>query len=62
LLFVVVKPKASVSRDQILEFLAQRLARWWVPDDVIFLDSLPVGGTGKVQKAALREKYGDVFG
>ncbi len=61
LLFVVRKPNGKVSRDEILEFLGQRLARWWVPDDVIFLDSLPVGGTGKVQKAALREKYGDVF-
>jgi fatty-acyl-CoA synthase len=61
LLFVVRKPHTSVSRDAILEFLAQRLARWWVPDDVIFLDSLPVGGTGKVQKTVLRDRYGNVF-
>jgi fatty-acyl-CoA synthase len=61
LLFVVRKPHTNVSREAILEFLAQRLARWWVPDDVIFLDSLPVGGTGKVQKTVLREKYGNVF-
>jgi fatty-acyl-CoA synthase len=61
LLFVVRKPHTDVSREAILEFLAQRLARWWVPDDVIFLDSLPVGGTGKVQKTVLREKYGNVF-
>jgi acyl-CoA synthetase (AMP-forming)/AMP-acid ligase II len=33
-----------------------------VPEEVIFLDSLPVGGTGKVQKTLLRQKYGDVFG
>ena len=32
-----------------LAFLAQRVAKWWIPDGVIFLDSLPVGGTGKVQ-------------
>ena len=37
------------------------MAKWWVPDEVIFLESLPVGGTGKVQKAQLREKYGHVF-
>jgi fatty-acyl-CoA synthase len=61
LLFVVRKPHTNVSREAILEFLAQRLASWWVPDDVIFLDSLPVGGTGKVQKTVLREKYGNVF-
>jgi fatty-acyl-CoA synthase len=61
LLFVVRKPNTHVSREAILEFLAQRLARWWVPDDVIFLDVLPVGGTGKVQKAVLREQYGNAF-
>jgi acyl-CoA synthetase (AMP-forming)/AMP-acid ligase II len=38
------------------------MARLCVPDEVIFLESLPVGGTGKVQKAILREKYGGVFG
>jgi fatty-acyl-CoA synthase len=61
LLFIVRKPHTDVSREAILEFLGARLARWWVPDDVIFLDSLPVGGTGKVQKTVLREKYGGVF-
>jgi fatty-acyl-CoA synthase len=38
------------------------MTRLCIPDEVIFLESLPVGGTGKVQKAVLREKYGDVFG
>ena len=61
LLFIVRKPGRSLDRDEILEFLAQRLARLCVPDEVIFLDSLPVGGTGKVQKTLLREKYGNVF-
>jgi 3-(methylthio)propionyl---CoA ligase len=62
LLFVVRKPGHDVGREDILEFLAKQVARWWVPDDVVFLDALPVGGTGKVQKTVLREKYGDVFG
>jgi acyl-CoA synthetase (AMP-forming)/AMP-acid ligase II len=61
LLFVVRKPGQNVQREEILEFLSRQVARLCVPDDVIFLDSLPVGGTGKVQKAALREKYGNVF-
>jgi 3-(methylthio)propionyl---CoA ligase len=61
LLFVVCKPGQQIGREDLLEFLAKRLARWWVPDEVIFLEALPVGGTGKVQKAVLREKYGDVF-
>jgi fatty-acyl-CoA synthase len=61
LLFVVRKPGCTLERDEILEFLSKHVARLCVPDDVIFLESLPVGGTGKIQKALLREKYGDVF-
>jgi 3-(methylthio)propionyl---CoA ligase len=61
LLFVVRKPGHEVESEEILKFLAQRVARWWVPEQVIFLESLPVGGTGKVQKTALREKYGNIF-
>jgi fatty-acyl-CoA synthase len=62
LLFIVRKPGTTVESADILNFLGERMAKWWVPDEVIFLDSLPVGGTGKVQKAQLREKYGHVFG
>jgi 3-(methylthio)propionyl---CoA ligase len=61
LLFVVRKPGQQLQREHILEHLAGQVARWWVPDEVIFLDALPVGGTGKVQKTILREKYGNVF-
>jgi len=61
LLFIVRKPDTSVECDEILAFLAQRVVKWWIPDGVIFLDSLPVGGTGKVQKATLRQQYGDEF-
>jgi fatty-acyl-CoA synthase len=61
LLFVVCKPGTALESADILNFLAERMAKWWVPDEVIFLESLPVGGTGKVQKAQLREKYGHVF-
>jgi 3-(methylthio)propionyl---CoA ligase len=61
LLFIVRKPGHSLEADEILTYLTERMAKWWVPEDVIFLESLPVGGTGKVQKALLREKYGSVF-
>jgi acyl-CoA synthetase (AMP-forming)/AMP-acid ligase II len=44
-----------------LEFLSGQVARICVPDEVVFLDSLPLGGTGKVQKALLRKEYGNVF-
>jgi 3-(methylthio)propionyl---CoA ligase len=61
LLFIVRKPGKSLEREEILGFLSQQVARLCVPDEVIFLDALPVGGTGKVQKTLLREKYGNVF-
>jgi 3-(methylthio)propionyl---CoA ligase len=62
LLFIVRKPDQPLEREEILAFLAERVAKWWIPDGVIFLESLPVGGTGKVQKARLREEYGGEFG
>ena len=49
LLFIVRKPGKAVEREEILAFLTERVAKWWVPDDVVFLDALPVGGTGKVR-------------
>ncbi len=61
LLFIVRKPGQSVEKQDILDFLTTKVAKWWVPDDVVFLESLPVGGTGKVQKNELRKAYGGVF-
>ena len=61
LLFVVRKPGVILEKDEILNFLDGKVAKWWVPDDVVFLESLPVGGTGKVQKSDLRKHYGGVF-
>jgi fatty-acyl-CoA synthase len=62
LLFVVRKPGQTLEKDEILAFVADRVAKWWVPDDVVFLEALPVGGTGKVQKTDLRQRFGSVFG
>jgi acyl-CoA synthetase (AMP-forming)/AMP-acid ligase II len=62
LLFIVRKADQSLECEEILAFLAERVAKWWLPDGVIFLESLPVGGTGKVQKASLRQQYGNEFG
>jgi fatty-acyl-CoA synthase len=61
LLILVLKPDQAVEKAQILDFLRGKVADWWLPDDVVFVDSLPVGGTGKVQKTELRQKYGGVF-
>jgi fatty-acyl-CoA synthase len=58
----VCKQGSTLERDEILDFLSKQVTRLCLPDEVIFLESLPVGGTGKVQKAVLREKYRGVFG
>ena len=57
LLVVVRRPGMEVSREELLGWFAGKVARWWTPDDVVFADSLPVGGTGKIQKNKLRETY-----
>ena len=48
-----------MSRDDLLAFLAAKVASWWVPDDVIFVPEIPHTGTGKINKIPLREKYRD---
>ncbi|PIB26009.1 long-chain fatty acid--CoA ligase [Amylibacter kogurei] len=49
------------SEQEILEFYDGKIAKWQVPDRVIFVDELPLGGTGKILKNKLREQYGDVL-
>ena len=51
-------PGASPSKESVLEFLEGQVAKLWLPDDVIFVEALPLGATGKVQKTALRERFG----
>ncbi len=57
LLVVVKRPGASVSRDELLAYFEGKVAKWWIPDDVVFTEALPVGGTGKIQKNKLRDIY-----
>jgi acyl-CoA synthetase (AMP-forming)/AMP-acid ligase II len=57
LLVVMKKPGAEVSRDELLAFFEGRIAKWQVPDDVVFVDSIPLGATGKMQKIKLREQF-----
>ncbi len=58
LLIAVLKPGAQLGRDELLAFYAGKLAKWQVPDDVVFVDSIPLGATGKMQKSVLRERFG----
>ena len=59
LLIVVRKPQAELKREELLAFYEGKIAKWWTPDDVIFVDTIPLGATGKVQKNRLREQFGD---
>ena len=52
---VVKKPGAEVSRDDLLAFYDGKTAKWQIPDDVVFVDAIPLGATGKMQKMKLRE-------
>jgi fatty-acyl-CoA synthase len=57
LLVVMKKPAANVSRDELLGFFEGKVAKWQIPDDVVFVDAIPLGATGKVQKIKLREQF-----
>ena len=57
LLLIQAKPGCEPNRESILEFLAARIAKWWLPEDVVFVDSLPHTATGKLLKTELRARY-----
>ena len=56
---VTLKPGAEVTRDELLAFYEGKVAKWQVPDDVVFVDSIPIGATGKMLKTKLREQLKD---
>lgn len=53
---VVKKPGVEVTREELLAFYEGRIAKWQIPDDVVFVDAIPLGATGKMQKVKLREQ------
>ncbi len=56
---IVVKKRGSeVTKQELLDYLADKVAKWWLPDDVVFVDELPHTATGKLQKMKLRERFG----
>ena len=56
---VVKKPGAELTREELLAFYEGKLAKWQIPDDVVFVDAIPLGATGKMQKMKLREMLAD---
>ncbi len=59
LLVVMKKPGAEVTRQELLAFFEGKIAKWWTPDDVVFVDAIPLGATGKMQKNKLRDHFRD---
>ncbi|HSV66268.1 MAG TPA: long-chain fatty acid--CoA ligase [Mycobacteriales bacterium] len=56
---VVLRPGAAATREELLEFLAPRVARWWLPDDVVFIDEVPKTSVGKFSKKDLRARFAE---
>ncbi len=59
LLIAVKAPGSDPDADDVLQYLSENVAKWWLPDAVVFVDELPLGATGKVNKLKLRERYPD---
>jgi len=57
LLVVVKRPGAEVTKEELIAFYEGKIAKWWTPDDVRFVDALPIGATGKVLKTKIREQF-----
>ena len=57
MLVVVKRPGQEVTREELLAFFEGKIAKWWLPDDVVFTEALPMGATGKIQKNRLRDQY-----
>ena len=59
LLIVARKPGVEVTREELIAFYEGKIAKWWTPDDVQFVEAIPLGATGKILKTKLREQFKD---
>ena len=61
MLFIVTNSGEPIEKESIIEFLSDKVAKWWLPDEIVFLKELPHGATGKLQKFELREEYSNHY-
>jgi fatty-acyl-CoA synthase len=54
---VVVRADEQLTKDEVIEFLTPRVAKWWLPDDVVFIDEVPKTSVGKFSKKDLRDRF-----
>ena len=59
LLVIVLKKGETATKEDILGFMQGKIAKWWMPDDVAFVDEIPHTATGKIQKLTLRQQFKD---
>jgi fatty-acyl-CoA synthase len=59
LLVIVPKAGRTPSKDEMLAFMTGKIAKWWLPDDVVLVEAIPHTATGKIQKTVLREMFKD---
>jgi 3-(methylthio)propionyl---CoA ligase len=59
LLFIVKSEESDIDKQDIYNYLESRVAKWWLPDDILFVEELPHTATGKLQKRTLRDEYID---
>ncbi|MEK7410765.1 MAG: fatty acid--CoA ligase, partial [Actinomycetota bacterium] len=55
----VLEAGASLTKDEVLDFIRPRLAKWQIPDDVVFIDEVPKTSVGKFSKKTLRDRFAD---
>ena len=58
-LLVKLLPNETATKEEFLEFLEGKIAKWWTPDDVVFVEEIPLGATGKIDKKLIRERMKD---
>ncbi|MGE5566222.1 MAG: long-chain-fatty-acid--CoA ligase [Parcubacteria group bacterium] len=58
-LLVKLKDGETAAREEFLQFLDGKIAKWWMPDDVVFVDDIPLGATGKIDKKLIRQRMAD---
>ena len=54
---IVVKSDAKVTKEQVYDYLGARFAKWWMPDDIVFIDQVPKTSVGKFDKKVLRQQF-----
>ncbi|MEJ2378450.1 MAG: long-chain fatty acid--CoA ligase, partial [Pseudolabrys sp.] len=57
LLVIVLKKGETATKEDILAFMQDKIAKWWMPDDVVFVEEIPHTATGKIQKTTLRKQF-----